>query len=85
MGTKYNPQNETAVCDGAGITDGDNDDRPSLTDEQRSATRRIVAQGCVRQGWGRAELTEMMLMLGIYPGQETEAFTIDPSRHEVHN
>jgi hypothetical protein len=77
MPPKYNPQNDTAVCD-AGREDRDeNDDRPDLTDEERDKARKIVAEAIARSGLGAKELTEALLMLGIYPGQETENFVVD--------
>jgi len=54
--------NVTAVCDEPSV----------ITDDQRQAARRTVAQAVSRLGGDAAELKERLQMLGIYPGQELE-------------
>lgn len=60
--SQYNPQHVTAPCD----------EPAELSDEQRTAARRIVAGNAV----DAQDATALMLMLGIYPGQESEEFNL---------
>lgn len=70
---KYNPQNASAPCD-AGREDRDPfDDRPDLTADQRTQARFLV---CANSE-DAADAAELMLMLGIFPGQEEVSFSID--------
>jgi len=43
-----------------------------ITDEQRTAARRTVAENAIDV----ADATELLKMLGLYPGQEVEDFKI---------
>jgi len=73
--SKYNPQNSTAPCDEVEVVGRTGDIPKIITEDQKAAARRVIAGHPDND----AEATrELMLMLGIYPGQETEEFTVSP-------
>lgn len=67
MAHRFNPQHQMAQCDEGRVGD---DDRPELTEKQRGHARKVVA-GC---SINAAEARELMMMLGIFPGQELRDF-----------
>jgi hypothetical protein len=60
----HDSRNVTAPCDDSTPQD--------ITEEQRVAARRTVAANAT----DAKDATELMLTLGIYPGQEMETFRV---------
>jgi len=72
MAHRFNPQHQMAQCDEGRVGD---DDRPDLTEDQRAHARRVVAGGSI----DAADAAQLMMMLGIYPGQESRGFVTPPN------
>jgi hypothetical protein len=72
---KYNPQNSTAPCDEVEVVGRTGDIPKIITEDQKAATRRVIAG---YPGINAEDAEEIFLMLGIYPGQETDEFKTPP-------